>query len=352
MNDAAETTRTRRPATGPGIALALAWCALLLLVGHGPARAADLGDFRSPVAWDGRLIQPDGLYAVTVPPSWKVVPLDERSFHAHAPDDQYFFVYMTVAPRQADSLDGLLDTLMELPKKEMKGFKELARKPFTQDGHKGKTLQAEENDGAWNKVFYAVLLTDTHQYLLRTACRLDRFPEAQPLRQKILKSLYVGGVREWKRKNTHAVEDPQGRYSAAVPPGWKVERGRQGMKAQDPKGTSTISVTVRDRTHRSLQDYSAALAEALKEQYPGNRIGSPMATPEIAASNQAAKSMRVVIGGPEGNKFAHVYAVALNQEHEFLLEGAVSGMKGKGRQPGASRLGSLVGLWHVHLRPE
>lgn len=325
---------------------------LILLFLPSPAPAVELADFRSPLGWDGRLIQPDGLYAVTVPQSWTVTPIDQTSFHAEAPGESSFFLYAKVAKKRFETLDGALDALMELPKREMKGFREISRKPFTQDGRPGKTLQAEENDGAWNKVFYMVMFTDTHQYLIRMGCRLDRFAAVQPIMKMMMESLYVGPRGQWKRKNTHAIEDPGGRYSAHVPPGWTAERRSEGMRAESATGTSTFSVTVRDRRHRSLQEYATALSRALKERYPDLRPGSPMNVPELAASNQAAKIIMVATGGPADDKRARVYGIALSDTSEFLLEGVVTGLKGGAPTNGATDMGRLVGLWHAHLRPE
>ncbi len=335
----------------PGARTAAACCALVLLIGHLDAQAADLQGFQSPLGWDGRVIQPDGLYALTLPDSWTLTPLDENSVLGSAPGEDSLFIYVTVAEKQSDSLDSLLDTLMELPKREMKAFREISRKPITQDGHEGKTLQAEENDGAWNKVFYIVIFTDTHQYLLRTGCRLDRFPALQPVVKKIVDSFYVGAHRMWMRETTYPIVDLQGRYTVHVPPGWRVERRKGTVDADDANGTTTIKVTVRDRSHRSLEEFGAALDRTLRDQYPGYRVGAPMNLPEYTASNQAARRVVMVTEGPEGNKVARVYAIALTDRSEFLVEGLIRGAQGGPLRNEGVAIGRLLGLWRVHLRP-
>ena len=123
------------------------------------------------------------------------------------------------------------------------------------------------------------------------------------------------------------------------------------MKAGTPDGTTWFSVTVLERRHQSLQEYAADLARTVENRYPDHRVGSSMDFPEFAASNQAAKSVTLVTGGPEGDSVARVYAIALSDRNEFLLEGVATNLPGT-EVGGAAEMGRLLGLWHAHLRPE
>jgi hypothetical protein len=231
-----------------------------------------------------RVREPDGLFALTLPPDWTVKRTPGR-VDAQDPTGRARLV-AAAAPRKAGSLDDFADRWAGFCEKTVRAWTQLSRRKTTVSGRDALHIRAVGLPQGQHTVgHYWLLLTPEHEVSLTCVCPAEIEPRWRRVFLRIAVRASVPAEppepaaapepeptaepsAPRPRAQLRRVSDPGGAFELALPSDWTMQQQPGGLLATAPSRQASVMVLAAPRTAEDLRAFAQAYTRQMSRQVP------------------------------------------------------------------------------------
>jgi hypothetical protein len=228
--------------------------------------------------------EPDGLFALTLPPDW-IVKRRPGRVDAQDPSSRARLV-AAAAPRKAETLEDFADRWTGFCQETVRAWTQLSRRETTVAGRDAIHIRAVGlPQGQHTMGHYWLLLTPDHQVSLTCVCPAETEPRWRPVFTRIVARVSVpaeppapaaalepeteGEAAPAPAKpRLRSAADPGGAFELALPADWAMQQQPGGLLATAPSQQASVMVLAAPRTTESLRAFAQAYTRQMTRQVP------------------------------------------------------------------------------------